>query len=73
MVESVLDRASSKQYPYAARDLQSCVRLSDRIPAEDVLEAHATFMARLQKVHGRKYGFWGLISVLHRRTGTLPR
>jgi uncharacterized protein DUF6880 len=62
MVESVLDRGSSKQYPYAARDLQSCIRLADRIPAEDVLEAHATFMARLRKVHGRKYGFWGLMT-----------
>ena len=25
------------------------------------LAGHAAFVARLQKVHGRKYGFWGLI------------
>lgn len=31
-------------------------------PAEDTLEAHTAFMARLQKVHGRKYGFWGLMT-----------
>ena len=27
LVESVLDRGSSKHYPYAARDFQSCTRL----------------------------------------------
>jgi hypothetical protein len=32
LVESVLDRGSSKQYPYAARDFQSCTRLSSRLP-----------------------------------------
>lgn len=61
MVESVLDRGSSKQYPYAARDLQSCGRLMPRLPAPGSIETHASFVARLQKVHGRKYGFWGLI------------
>ena len=58
MVESVLHRGSSKQYPYAARDLQSCIRLAPRVADEASLEKHATFMARLQKSHGRKHGFW---------------
>jgi hypothetical protein len=61
MVESVLDRGSSKQYPYAARDLQSCARLAPRLPGPGSIESHAIFVARLQKAHGRKYGFWGLI------------
>ena len=61
LVESVLERASSKQYPYAARDLLSCVRLAPNLPAPGSIESHAAFVARLQKVHGRKYGFWGLI------------
>jgi hypothetical protein len=61
MIESVLDRGSSKQYPYAARDLQSCARLAPRMPQATPIEPHATFVARLRKVHGRKYGFWGLI------------
>ena len=61
LVESVLHRGSSKQYTYAARDLQSCIRLYPRIADESDIEKHATFMARLQQLHGRKYGFWGLM------------
>ena len=61
LVESVLDRGSSKQYPYAARDMQSCVRLAAHLPEPRTIETHAVFVARLQKAHGRKYGFWGLI------------
>ena len=63
MVESVLHRGSSKQYPYAARDLQSCIRLYPRIADESDIEKHATFMARLQQLHGRKPGFWGLMKL----------
>ena len=62
MIESVLDRGSSKQYPDAARDLQSCARLAPRIREAIPIEAHATFVARLRKEHGRKYGFWGPIN-----------
>ena len=61
LVESVLDRGSSKQYPYAARDFQSCTRLSPRLPTPGSIETHAAFVARLQMAHGRKYGFWGLM------------
>jgi hypothetical protein len=61
MVESVLHRGSSKQYPYAARDLQSCIRLAPRVVDDASLEKHATFVARLQQSHGRKHGFWGLV------------
>lgn len=59
MVESVLDRGASKQYPYAARDFASCTRLAPRLPASETIESHDTFVARLRKVHGRKCGFWG--------------
>jgi hypothetical protein len=61
MVESVLHRGSSKQYPYAARDLQCCIRLAPRVVDDASIEKHATFMARLQQSHGRKHGFWGLM------------
>ena len=62
MIESVLDRGSSKQYPYAAQDLRSCARLAARLAAAAQIESHAAFLARLQKAHGRKYGFWGLVN-----------
>lgn len=58
MVESVLNRGSSKQYPYATEDLQSCCRLAERVAGDDKIETHATFLVRLKKTHGRKYGFW---------------
>lgn len=61
LVESVLERGSSKQYQYAARDLLSCARLAPHLPVPGSIESHAAFVARLQKAHVRKYGFWGLI------------
>jgi hypothetical protein len=61
MLESVLDRGASKLYPYAARDLLSCARLADHFGTEPGIEDHAGFMRRLNKQHGRKHGFWGLI------------
>jgi hypothetical protein len=61
LVESVLERGSSKQYQYAVRDLLSCARLAPHLPVPGSIEIHAEFVARLQKAHGRKYGFWGLI------------
>lgn len=61
MIESVLGRGSSSQYPYAARDLLSAARLAPRLPATPTIETHAAFLARLRKAHGRKQGFWGLI------------
>jgi hypothetical protein len=61
LIESVLERGSSKQYQYAARDLLSCVRLAPHLPVPGSIENHAAFVARLRKAHGRKYGFWGLI------------
>ncbi len=61
LIESVLERGSSKQYQYAARDLLSCARLAPHLPVPGSIESHAAFVARLQKANGRKYGFWGLI------------
>ena len=59
LVESVLDRGSSKQYPYAARDLKACGDLAPRLPSPGAIESHAHFLARLRNSHGRKNGFWG--------------
>ena len=61
LVQSVLDRGSSKQYPYAARDLKACADLAPRLPSPGTIESHAHFLARLRNSHGRKYGFWGLM------------
>jgi hypothetical protein len=63
MIENVLDRGASKQYQYAARDLMACMRLAPHLPVPRSIESHAEFVAWLRRVHGRKYGFWGLIEL----------
>jgi hypothetical protein len=61
MIESVLERGSSKQYVYAARDLKSCAEIAPRLPSPGSIESHERFLAGLRASHGRKYGFWGLM------------
>lgn len=61
LAEDVLRRASSRQYQYAARDVRACTGLAPFLPAEDGVETHAAFMARLKREHPRKTGFWSLL------------
>ncbi len=61
LVESVLDRASSKQYWYAARNLKTCVDLAPRLPPPGTIESHAQFLARLRNSRARKNGLWDLM------------
>lgn len=61
LAEDVLRRATSKHYPYAARDVLACARLADRLPDAAGFESHAAFMARLRREHPRKSGFWALL------------
>ena len=66
LAEDVLQRASSRQYQYAARDVRSCEGLAPFLPDEAGLEAHGTFMARLRREHPRKSGFWSLLDSVGR-------
>ena len=61
LAEDVLQRASSRQYQYAARDVRSCEGLAPFLPNEAGLETHDAFMARLRREHPRKSGFWSLL------------
>ena len=61
LAEDVLRRASSRQYPYAVRDVQACAGLAPLLPAEPGFENHDVFLARLRREHGRKAGFWALL------------
>lgn len=58
---TLLHRASSRQYQYAARDVRTCAGLAPLLPQEDGLERHEAFMARLKLEHPRKIGFWSLL------------
>jgi hypothetical protein len=57
LAEDVLQRASSRQYQYAAGDVLACASLASLLPDELGLESHAAFMARLRREHPRKTGF----------------
>jgi hypothetical protein len=62
LVEAVLDKALSRYYPYAAKDLASCRLLAPLLTPIEGMETHEAFMARLKATHKRKLGFWSLIS-----------
>ena len=63
LVEAVLDRALSRYYAYAAKDLASCLRLAPMLTMAEGMESHEMFMTRLKTAHKRKLGFWSLIAV----------
>jgi hypothetical protein len=62
LVSSVLERGFSKGYKYAARDLSSAAMTARRLSPDSGVPDHAAFVASLKSKHGRKYGFWTLIS-----------
>ncbi|AZV38662.1 hypothetical protein CFR75_13550 [Komagataeibacter xylinus] len=61
LVEAVLDKALSRYYSYAAKDLASCRLLALMLTATNGMETHEAFMTRLKAQHKRKLGFWSLI------------
>lgn len=61
LVEAVLDKALSRYYSYAAKDLASCRLLALMLTTADGMESHEAFMTRLKSTHTRKLGFWSLI------------
>jgi hypothetical protein len=61
MVAFSLLRARSKRYSHAARHLHTCLVLARRIKDWGKLEHHITYVARLHRDHGHKYGFWSLV------------
>ena len=61
LVSSVVDRGSSKYYPYAARDYHSAAALADAIGSEAGIPTHVDWTAELRRQHGRKIGFWSLV------------
>lgn len=64
LVEAVLERALSRYYAYAAKDLAACRLLAPMLTEADGMETHEAFMIRLKATHKRKLGFWSLIAVL---------
>jgi hypothetical protein len=61
MVDFSLQVGRSKRYPHAARHLHTCHLLARGIKDWGDLEGHSSYVARLRRDHGRKYGFWSLV------------
>lgn len=62
MIAFTLTKARSSRYRHAARHFMECESLAAAINEFGGFETHAAFAARLKAEHGRKNGFWSLIS-----------
>ena len=62
MIDFTLTKARSSRYRHAARHLMECASLAASISDYGAFETHDAYAARLKAEHGRKSGFWSLIS-----------
>lgn len=58
MIDFSLDRARSTRYGHAARHLQTCGYLAERIGSFGKHLDHDSYVAQIKLRHGRKSGFW---------------
>ena len=62
MIDSVLKRAASPSYAYAAKNLAACAQLAAGIDwTGSQWPSHADYVADLIARHGRKDGFWSKV------------
>lgn len=62
MIDFTLTKARSSRYRHVARHFLECASLASSIPDFGAFETHEAYAARLKAEHGRKSGFWSLIS-----------
>jgi hypothetical protein len=62
MIAFTLTKARSSRYRHAARHFMECESLAAAIEEFGPFQTHAAYAARLKAEHGRKSGFWSLIS-----------
>jgi hypothetical protein len=62
MIAFTLTKARSSRYRHAARHFMECESLAAAIKEFGAFETHAAYAVRLKAEHGRKSGFWKLIS-----------
>jgi hypothetical protein len=62
MIDFALTKARSGRYRHAARHFMECASLASSIPDFGTFETHEAYATRLEAKHGRKSGFWGLMS-----------
>jgi len=62
LIDFALERNRVKRYQHAARHLEECENLADRIEEFGRFEAHDVYVRRLRAQHGRKSSFWSFVS-----------
>lgn len=62
MIAFTLTKARSSRYRHAARHFLECESLAATIKDFGAFESHAAYADRLKAEHGRKSGFWSLMS-----------
>src|SRR3712207_4502461 len=61
LIDFALERNRTKRYQHAARHLEECENLADRIEDFGSFEPHDVYLRRLKDHHGRKSSFWSLV------------
>ena len=61
LIEFALNKGRATRYRHAARHVREIASLNAQIKDYAGFETHEQFMARLQKAHPRKTGFWPLL------------
>ena len=62
MIDFSLERARTSRYRHAARHLDTCRALAAGINDWGAIQDHNAYRERLNRDHGRKYGFWSLVN-----------
>ncbi len=62
MISFTLSKGRSSRYRHAARHLMECESLAATIKEFGAFETHEAYAVRLKAEHGRKSGFWSLVS-----------
>jgi hypothetical protein len=61
LIDFALERNRTKRYQHAARHLEECENLADRIEDFGGFESHDAYVNRLKAKHARKSSFWSLV------------
>ncbi len=61
MIDFSLDNGRSSRYRHAARHLATSAALAPHIADFGTFADHASYVARLKRSHGKKYGFWSAV------------
>jgi hypothetical protein len=62
LIDFALMKGRSSRYRHAARHLQECAYLAELISDFGSFETHEDYQSRLRSEHGRKSGFWRLVT-----------